>query len=120
MLSACASNQVISKVKTVPKNSELLIGEFGYWKRDCSRRHFDIAIERYPKGGELRFEVGSLIIPQDPLVGSSGKCVGKEVQSKKVVYVADPGFVGNDSVRYVVKSSALLKDKAYEVDLKVQ
>ena len=68
----------------------------------------------------MRFEVGTLLIPEDPLVGSSGKCAGQQVQSKKVVYIADPGFVGKDSVRYVVKSAALLKAKAYEVDLVVK
>jgi len=109
-----------TKAQSIPKNTELLIGEFGYWKRDCSNRYFDIHIEQYPAGGDLRFEVGSLIIPDEPIIGSSGSCVGKNIQSKKVIYVPSPNFVGEDFVSYVVKSTRLLGNKAYEIDIKVQ
>lgn len=120
LLGACASVPVATDVKSLPKNSEVLIGEYGYWQRDCSNRHFDILIERYPQGGDLRFEVGSLMIPEDPAIGSAGACAGQQVQSKKVIYVAHPNFVGQDSISYVVKSSFLLGSKAYDVNIDVR
>lgn len=120
LLGACASTPVISTDTVVSNKSELLIGEYGYWRRDCSNRHFDIYIEKYPQGGDLRFEVGELSIPEDPEIGSSGNCAGQQVQSKKVIYVADPDFVGKDSVSYVVKSSLLLGSKVYDVTIDVQ
>lgn len=120
LLGACASVPVVTKDTSLRQNSEVIIGEYGYWLRDCSNRHFDILIEQYPQGGDLRFEVGSLLIPDDPGVGSAGNCVGKEVQSKKVIYVAKPNFVGQDSVSYVVKSSVLLGSTVYDVNIDVQ
>ncbi len=119
-LSACASIPVISKDRTLPKNSETVIGEFGYWRRDCSSRHFEIFIEQYPQGGDLRFEVGSLEIPEDAEVGSSGSCAGQQVQSKRLVYVARPDFVGEDMVSYTVKSSFLLGSKIYAININVR
>ena len=119
-LAACASNPVVVKEKALTKNSEVLIGEFGYWKRDCSDRHFDIYIEEYPKEGDIRFEVGSLVITEQAIVGSPDGCVGQSIKSKKVIYIPDPDFVGDDSVSYVVKSSKLLGDKAYDVNINVK
>jgi len=120
LVGGCASNPVVNKAQALPKNSEVLIGEFGYWKRDCSTRHFDIFIEEYPKAGDLRFEVGSLVIPDDPIIGSAGECSGLPVQSKRLIYIPDENFVGDDSVTYVVKSTKLLGDKAYDVSINVQ
>jgi len=119
-LGACASNPVITKEQSLSKNTEILIGEYGYWKRDCSNRHFDIYIEEYPKGGDLRFEVGSLTIPEKPLVGRSGKCAGKPVKSKRVFYVPSHDYSGEDYVEYVVKSTRLLGSAAYSVNIKVE
>ena len=118
-LGACAGNPVIKKDTRLARNSEKLIGEFGYWKPDCSKQHFDIFIEQYPEGGDLRFEVGTLVIPDEPIVGRAGKCVGQSVQSKRVVYIPDEDFVGLDFVSYVVKSSVFLGDKSYDVRIRV-
>lgn len=119
--SACAitGSPSVNKQTSLEKNTEQLVGEFGYWKRDCSARHFDIDIVRYPEKGELRFEVGSLVIPDEPVVGSSGSCVGRSVVSKRLVYVPDNNFVGNDSVRYEVISSMFMAKKSYEVNIEV-
>lgn len=120
-LGACAitSAPSVSKQTSLDKNTEQLVGEFGYWKRDCSARHFDIDIVRYPEKGELRFEVGSLVIPDEPVVGSSGNCVGRSVVSKRLVYVPDNNFVGSDSVKYEVSSSMFMAKKLYEVNIEV-
>ncbi len=119
-LGACAAKPVVVTEKVLPKNSEILIGEFGYWKRDCSNRHFDIYIEEYPKEGDIRFEVGSLIITDKAIAGSPNGCVGQSIKSKKVIYIPDPDFVGDDTVSYVVKSSKLLGDRAYDVNINVE
>jgi len=118
-LGACASNPKVNKQVEGVINTEMLIGEFGYWNRNCSNRHFDILIEEYPKGGDLRFEVGSLRIPDEPPVGSAGSCAGQPVQSKRIVYVPYANFAGSDFVRYVVKSSFFLGSKAYDVQIVV-
>lgn len=120
LLGACGTVPTVSRDTSLPQNTELLIGEYGYWRRDCSDRHFDILIERYPKSGDLRFEVGSLLIPDDPEIGSAGDCVGEQVQSKKVIYVANPNFVGQDSVSYVVKSTVFLGSTIYDVNIDVR
>jgi len=121
LLGGCATTgPAVNQAKSLPKNSEILIGEFGYWKRDCTKRHFDIYIEEYPQAGELRFEVGRLVIPNDPIVGSAGSCVGKSIQSKRVFYIPNPDFIGNDFVSYAVKSSRLMNEKVYDIDINVQ
>lgn len=120
LLGACAGVPVITEERTLDKNSERIIGEYGFWRRDCSNMHFDILIEQYPKSGDLRFDVGSLVVPDNPDVGSAGKCAGKEIKSKKIVYIANPDFVGQDSVVYVVKSSFLLGQKQYDVIIDVE
>jgi len=120
MLSACASMPVESKTKTLYKNTELLIGEYAYWRRDCEARHFDISIEQYPQGGDLRFEVGTLMVPENPEIGSAGNCAGKEVQSKKVIYVANPDFVGQDALSFVIDASFLLGKKAFDFNINVK
>lgn len=121
VLGGCASTPVINQDKVLSeKRAELLVGEFGYWRRDCSDRHFDIYIERYPVRGDLRFEAGRIVIPENPDTGSAGNCVGKQVQSKKIIYIADPDFVGQDSVSFLVKSTLLLGSKVYDVNIDVQ
>lgn len=120
ILGACASVPVVARDTSLPQNTELLIGEYGFWRRDCTDRHFDILIEQYPESGDLRFEVGSLIIPEDPEFGSAGNCVGERVQSKKVIYVANPDFVGQDSVTYVVKSTMFLGSTVYDLNIDVR
>jgi len=117
---ACVSNPVVSKVQSIPMNSEVLIGEYGYWKRDCSDRHFDIHIEEYPQDGDIRFEVGSLVIPEDPIVGHAGKCVGQPVKSTRILYIPRTGYTGEDNVKYIVKSTPLLGSTEYDVDIAVK
>jgi len=120
LLSSCASNPVVQKTMQLSANKEVLIGEFGFWRRDCSDRHFEILIDEYPRGGELRFEVGDLVVPEDPIIGSAGKCVGEPITSKKVFYVANRGFTGTDFVSYTVKSSMFLQRKVYNVVINVE
>jgi len=121
VLGGCASTPIVTSDKVLgTKGTELLVGEFGYWRRDCTDRHFDIYIERYPVGGDLRFEAGKIVIPENPDTGSAGNCVGQTVQSKKIVYIANPNFVGQDSVSFLVKSSFLLGHKVYDVNIDVK
>lgn len=119
LVSACAVTHSIEDNKQLDGSSRLLIGEYGFWKRDCSDRHFDIIIDKYPIGGELEFAVSSLVVPEDPIIGTPGQCVGQEVTSKQLFYIAHRGFSGPDSISYTVKSSFFLPKRQYNVVIEV-
>lgn len=120
LLGGCASYQPSIKQKTVQPGAEVLIGEFGYWKRDCTSRRFDIRIKQRPRFGTLRYEVGSLTIPDSPEFGTAGECVGKLIESKRIFYIAGPSFSLTDQVSFSVPADGLFQRKIYDIEIEIK
>ena len=119
-MSGCATYQPGFKQETVEPGTEVLIGEFGYWKKDCTSRRFDIRIKQKPRHGTLRFGIGSLSIPANPEFGTAGECADKLIESRKIFYVAGPAFALIDRVSYSVPGGGLFGRKIYDIEIEIK
>lgn len=120
LATSCASYQSNLKQKTVDPGAEIVIGEFAYWKKDCTSRRFDIRIKQRPRFGTLRYEVGSLPIPENPEFGEAGSCAGKLIESRKILYVAGPVLADTDRVSFSVPGDGLFKRQIYDVEIDIK
>jgi len=120
LMTSCAAYQPSIKQKSVEPGAEVIIGEFGFWKRDCSSRPFTITVKQKPRYGALRYEVGTLLIPESPEFGKAGKCANKLIQSRKIIYIAGPSFTVNDRVSFSVPTGQPFSRKIYDVEIEIK
>jgi hypothetical protein len=69
----------------------------------CQPSRVDIKILAAPANGTVTAEPKSIVVPaqSDRSVPQQSQCVGKMVDGVAVYYQSKPGFVGQDSFRYL-------------------
>ena len=71
------------------------------WDRNCNGLPLKITFTRQPANGTAwSVEADEVIPASTPASGSTGKCAGKTITSKKIMYRSAPGFRGSDTVGY--------------------
>jgi hypothetical protein len=60
-----------------------------------------VTLTRQPAHGTAwSVETDRVIPTTTPAMGDTGKCAGKNIKSKKIMYRSAPGFHGSDTVGY--------------------
>jgi len=73
----------------------------GRWDRNCNGLSVTVTITRQPANGTVSvMDADEVIAASTPASGSTGKCAGKTIKSKKIMYLSKPGFRGSDTVGY--------------------
>ena len=81
----------------------------GRWDRNCNGVPVTVTITRQPASGTVSVvDADEKIAASTPASGSTGKCAGKTIKSKMIMYRSKPGFRGNDTVRYDSEGSGTI------------
>jgi hypothetical protein len=79
---------------TVESGAESVIGRTTFWDGGCRPRAVKVTITRAPTNG-------TAWVKQGPnTVRTAGRCVGREIIGKQIMYQSKPGFQGSDVVSY--------------------
>jgi hypothetical protein len=63
-----------------------------------------VTITRAPTNGEAWVNVGPNTVSANPSSGTAGRCAGKQVIGKQIMYQSKPGFHGSDVVSLEILS----------------
>jgi hypothetical protein len=73
----------------------------GRWDRNCNGVPVTVTITRQPANGTVSVvDADEVIAASTPASGGTGKCAGKTIKSKKIMYLSKSGFRGSDTVGY--------------------
>jgi len=93
-------------------------GPYLSWTGQCAPGFLEIVVDSRPSHGELTIEAEDGVI-NDVITGKFGKCKGRSIKGKSVIYHPDADFVGTD--RFSVKVTYVTKETfvdQYEVRVK--
>ena len=68
------------------------------WRDDCSAIPVSVEVIDPPTHGQLRVR-GQRGMIQSASAGSTGRCTGRSVPGREIVYTADRGYEGTDTFR---------------------
>jgi hypothetical protein len=79
------------------------------WDRNCNSVPVKITFTREPANGMAWSVEAEEVIPAStPASGNTGKCAGKKIQSKSIMYRSAPGFRGSDTVSYRSEGNGII------------
>ena len=90
--------------RSVDSGADAVIARSAFWNSQCQARSFTLTIKQPPANGAVRVTEGLNPIVENPAIGTAGRCAGKQVKGKQIVYRSKPGFHGVDTVIYDVVS----------------
>jgi hypothetical protein len=96
---ALAKDLNLSRTAKSGVNSPLAYA--GRWDRNCNGLPTTVTITKKPASGVVSVIDADEVIPMStPASGDTSNCAGKTVKSKRIMYLSNPNFHGNDSVSY--------------------
>jgi len=99
---ASAEEKTMNLSRNATSGADSLLAYAGRWDRDCKELPIKVNFTQQPAHGTAwSVETDRVIPTSTPATGSTGKCAGKSVTSKKIMYRSAPGFRGSDTVGYV-------------------
>jgi hypothetical protein len=103
---ACAQEGAAPRMMTssVDSDAESVIARSTFWTGECTARHGTVTIKQSPAHGTVSVNEGLNTVRENPRFGAAGKCVGKQIMGKQIVYRSKPGFHGDDTVTYEILS----------------
>ena len=105
--------------RTVAPGSEIVLSRPTFWNGACEARAFTVTILQQPYEGTILVRDGLNPVVENPQFGRAGRCVGKEIMGKQIVYQSKADFSGNDIVVYEILSDKGEKSKT-TVNIEVQ
>jgi hypothetical protein len=98
---AWAEEKTMNLSRNAKSGVDSLLAYAGRWDRDCKELPIKINFTRNPAQGMAWSVEDDRTIPSStPAMGDTGKCAGKIIKSKKIMYRSAPGFRGSDTVSY--------------------
>jgi hypothetical protein len=91
----------VRQAATAP-GTPVVLGNYAFWNKDCEAQTTTISVSEEPLNGTIEISDGVYEVPEKVRIGDSGPCVGKLVDSQKVIFRPAVGFTGKDSVSLVV------------------
>jgi hypothetical protein len=106
---ASAEEKTMNRSSNATSGADSLLAYAGRWDRDCKELPIKINFTRQPAHGTAwSVETDRVIPASTPAMGDTGKCAGKSVKSKKIMYRSAPGFRGSDTVGYDSEGGGLV------------
>jgi hypothetical protein len=104
-----AEEKTMNRSSNANSGADSLLAYAGRWDRDCKELPIKINFTRQPAHGTAwSVETDRVIPTSTPAMGDTGKCAGKSVKSKKIMYRSAPGFRGGDTVGYDSEGGGLV------------
>ena len=86
--------------RTVDSGAESVIARSTFWNGACGARAVTVTIKQPTANGTTSVKEGLNTVVANPRFGTAGKCVGKQIMGKQVLYRSKPGFHGGDQLVY--------------------
>ncbi len=83
--------------KSTKKSDEVELAHWAYWDDNCAGEEFSVAILQPPAHGTTEVRESVFAIPERTSSGASTGCVDQIVESKKVFYIPNGTYVGDDT-----------------------
>ena len=121
LLAACAgletlgANQISLSTK---QSTEVELAHWAYWNDDCEGEDFSVAVAAAPRNGRTEIRESVFAIPAKTSSGKLTGCVDKIIESKKVFYIPNDGFVGTDAAVVKFSGSSGVVTNAYSISVK--
>jgi hypothetical protein len=98
---AVAAEKTMNLSRNAKSGVDSPLAYSGRWDRNCNGIPVTVTITRQPANGTVSLvDADETIAASTPASGSTGKCAGKTIKSKKIMYLSKPGFRGSDAVGY--------------------
>jgi hypothetical protein len=98
---AVAAEKTMNLSRNAKSGVDSRLAYSGRWDRNCNGVPVAVTITRQPANGTVSVvDADEVIAASTPASGSTGKCAGKTIKSKKIMYLSKPGFRGSDTVGY--------------------
>jgi hypothetical protein len=98
---AFAAEKTMNLSRNAKSGVDSRLAYSGRWDRNCNGVAVTVTITGRPANGTVSVvDADETIAASTPASGSTGKCAGKTIKSKKIMYLSKPGFRGSDSVAY--------------------
>jgi len=98
---ALAAEKTMNLSRTVKSGADSRIAYSGRWDRNCNGLPATVTITRQPANGTVSVSDADEVLPAStPGSGNTGRCGGKTIKSKQIMYRSKPGFRGSDTVGY--------------------
>jgi hypothetical protein len=99
--SALAAEKTMNLSRNAKSGTDSRLAYSSRWDRNCNSQPVKITFTRQPENGTAwSVEADEVLPPSTPGSGDTGKCAGKSVNGKKIMYRSKPGFHGSDTVGY--------------------
>ena len=86
--------------RTVDSGMELVLSRPSFWDSACNARGVTVTIPQPPANGTVSVTEGLNTAAINPRFGTAGRCGGKQIMGKQIIYRSKPGFHGTDVVAY--------------------
>jgi hypothetical protein len=101
MSGAWAAEKTMNLSRNAKSGVDSPLAYSGRWDRNCNGIPVTVTITRQPANGTVSVvDADEKIAASTPASGSTGKCAGKTIKSKRIMYLSKPGFRGSDTVGY--------------------
>jgi hypothetical protein len=95
--------------KSGPPGRPILIREHAGWDRDCDAiAHPALYLFEAPRHGSVCARIENIKI-HSMYVGTESQCIGRVVRGVQLIYRPEPGFAGDDTLRYAAQYPSVLR-----------
>ncbi len=94
---------------------QIVIREHAGWNMDCDAiPHPALYLDEPPQHGRVCARIENIKI-RSMYVGTESQCIGRMVRGVQLIYRPDPGYAGNDGLRYATRYPAVLRTVSVSV-----
>ena len=106
---ALAAEKTMNLSRNAKSGEDSRLAYSNRWDRNCNSLPVTITITRQPANGTVSVSDADEVLPAStPGSGNTGRCDGKTIKSKQIVYRSKPGFRGSDTVGYVSEGGGVV------------
>jgi hypothetical protein len=98
---ASAEEKTMNLSRNAKSGADSRLANSSRWDRNCNSHPVRITFTRQPENGTAwSVEADEVLPPSTPGSGDTGRCAGKTINGKKIMYRSKPGFRGSDTIGY--------------------
>ena len=95
--------------KTGEIDHQIIIREHAGWNMECAAiAHPALYLNKSPDHGRVCARIENIKV-HSIYVGTESQCIGRVVRGVQLIYRPDPGYAGNDALRYAAQYPSILE-----------
>ena len=95
--------------KTGEIDHQIIIREHAGWNMDCAAIAYPaLYLNEPPDHGRVCARIENIKV-HSIYIGTESQCIGRVVRGVQLIYRPDPGYAGNDALRYAARYPSILR-----------